>query len=544
MCRQKEKEGLGFRDIERFNQALLGKQAWRIFDKPSSLLAQILQHRYFRNQSFLNSGVGNRPLYGWRSIMWGRDLLKKGLLVKVGNGQSTRVWKDNWIDDEFLRSATQFYEGIDENLRVADLWYPNSTTWNLPILRHYFNERDVTFISRIRPNPTREDESRWNFSRHGEYTTQTAYKLSESILEASEYQNTNIPAIETRLEYGPPPPPRKIRHFFWRVARGAMAVAERLNTRGMNVDTLCPSCHSGPETVCHVLFLCPMATHVWSEVNLPPPRSGFSHNSIFINLHHLLACCDSAKIPIVTRRAFLWVLWHIWKARNSFTLKKTRISIESLVEQAYEEADEWFMANGSPIQIQVAETSTTPCTRKWEPPPPSFTKCSIGSDWCLRSGGAGVVWLLRNHLGNPLFHSRRSFSNARSTLEAELLSVLWATENMGNMSQSKVIFELSSEQAIQAVISPSRYPEHGSLLSEIMRYLNKLEEWRIVYLLETSIVLVWRIACSVIAEQRHQSYIARGAPSWLRALIISEKSYSTTMEEIEIMLFSYFFTLF
>ncbi|KAL1207756.1 hypothetical protein V5N11_000488 [Cardamine amara subsp. amara] len=296
----------------------------------------------------------------------------------------------------------------------------------------------------------------------------------------------------------------------------------------MNVETLCPSCHLGPETVCHVLFLCPMASHAWTVANLPFHWSAFSQSSIFINLHHLLACCEITMISIAVRRAFPWVLWHIWKARNYFNFERSRISIESLVEQAYEEADDWFMSNGSQEHIQAAEASTSTITRKWEPPPPTFTKCSIGSDWCLRSSSSGVAWLLRDHLGNPLFHSRRSFSNIRSTLEAELLSLLWATENLGNMSQSKVIFELASEQVIKAVESPSRFMDQGPLLSEINYHLNKLAEWKIIFSPQICIVPAGRIARSVISEQRHQSYITRGAPSWLRALILSEKAYTNT----------------
>lgn len=33
----------------------------------------------------------------WRAICEGRDLLRKGLIKRVGNGRTTEIWHDRWI---------------------------------------------------------------------------------------------------------------------------------------------------------------------------------------------------------------------------------------------------------------------------------------------------------------------------------------------------------------------------------------------------------------------------------------------------------------
>jgi len=58
----KNEGGLGFRDIECFNKAMLAKQVWRILQAPSSLLTRLLRGRYFETTNILNARTGGSPL--------------------------------------------------------------------------------------------------------------------------------------------------------------------------------------------------------------------------------------------------------------------------------------------------------------------------------------------------------------------------------------------------------------------------------------------------------------------------------------------------
>jgi hypothetical protein len=68
--------GLGFRDIELFNIALLAKPAWRILEDASSLSVRILEAVYFLERDFLEAELGSTPSRIWCAILDGREVLE------------------------------------------------------------------------------------------------------------------------------------------------------------------------------------------------------------------------------------------------------------------------------------------------------------------------------------------------------------------------------------------------------------------------------------------------------------------------------------
>lgn len=69
-CLDKENGGLWFRDLEKFNQALLVKQGWRLLMFDDSLCARVVRSIYYPEEDFISTCLGSRLSFAWRSIFF------------------------------------------------------------------------------------------------------------------------------------------------------------------------------------------------------------------------------------------------------------------------------------------------------------------------------------------------------------------------------------------------------------------------------------------------------------------------------------------
>ena len=78
MCKSKLNGGMGFRNLQVFNLAMLAKQGWRLITNPNSLVAQIYKARYYPHGDIFRAKLGSSPSYAWRSILNGLEVVKRG----------------------------------------------------------------------------------------------------------------------------------------------------------------------------------------------------------------------------------------------------------------------------------------------------------------------------------------------------------------------------------------------------------------------------------------------------------------------------------
>lgn len=75
-----------------FNQALVAKQGWRIIQNPNSMVAKVLKAQYFKDTDFIKAKIGSNSSFIWKSILWGRQIINRGLRWRIEDGKRAQIY--------------------------------------------------------------------------------------------------------------------------------------------------------------------------------------------------------------------------------------------------------------------------------------------------------------------------------------------------------------------------------------------------------------------------------------------------------------------
>jgi hypothetical protein len=199
MGRAKERGGMGYRDLESFNLALLAKHGWRLLKCLDSLMARVLKQKYFPNDSFLNSQLGRNPSYAWRSICNAKRLLLNGLIWRVGNGESIKICGDRWIPYPTTYAIQTPPRILDKESTVRSLMDEDTLWWNTTLISEIFSVEEAALIYNVPISPPRqEDNLVWLGTKNGVFTVKSAYHMAIEYREASK-GSTSTPNINKQF---------------------------------------------------------------------------------------------------------------------------------------------------------------------------------------------------------------------------------------------------------------------------------------------------------------------------------------------------------
>ncbi|XP_020987484.1 uncharacterized protein LOC110275634 [Arachis duranensis] len=181
----KSEGGLGFKDLVKQNTAYLAKQAWRAFKNPNAIWVQILKSLYFPDGNFWTATGKKGASWVWRSILHGRELLRKCAKWSIGDGSKVSIWKDNWIAG---RSSPLNTNSTDDS-KVNDL-IVNGEGWNKRKIESKFSQE---ICKEILSTPVsvmnKEDHLYWPWREDGNYSIRTGYYVARRVGQNSKYEN-------------------------------------------------------------------------------------------------------------------------------------------------------------------------------------------------------------------------------------------------------------------------------------------------------------------------------------------------------------------
>ncbi|KAL2938392.1 hypothetical protein RDABS01_021841 [Bienertia sinuspersici] len=206
--------GLGLRNVEVLNKALLAKQAWRLDQQPTLLLARVYSTKYKMSAMAhgLLGGSTARTTWGFRSLS------KSVQACRSGFG----------------------------NTVVGDLFDSTTAEWKPSLICTHFTTTFVrAILSTHIPQTPIKDKLVWRLSPIGDLTTKSAYRLltRDDTMYCARIHTSGI--------------------FIWRLVLNALPLKVNLNTRGMGVERTCNLFSNHEETDAHVFRDCPFTARCW-----------------------------------------------------------------------------------------------------------------------------------------------------------------------------------------------------------------------------------------------------------------------------------------
>lgn len=199
--------------------------------------------------------------------MWGRELVEKGCIRSIGNGETTSIYFDKWIPRPSLFKVWS-PKSLHPHATVSELILP-SGGWNIPLIQNSFNEIEAELITGIPlGNTNNQDQWRWFFDKKGRYTVKSGYKLAMEVERSmsnkggnsSNKSNNKFWKVIWGLQI-----PNKIKLFLWRAIHGILPCAQSLYQRRITDNPCCFRCGANSESVFHALWGCHVSRIIWKQ---------------------------------------------------------------------------------------------------------------------------------------------------------------------------------------------------------------------------------------------------------------------------------------
>ncbi|XP_018473796.1 uncharacterized protein LOC108845022 [Raphanus sativus] len=151
--------------------------------------------------------------------------------------------------------------------------------------------------------------------------------------------------------------------------------------------------------------------------------------------------------PTMDDHQFAWILWYIWKARNSKVFSNLDVEPMDTLKKAEVESRLWAEAqeiSTQRISQQVEGRRLPTIPGRW---------CFTDGSWKDKENFSGQGWFSTLQGFQGLMGARNIWASL-SPLHSEVEALIWAMECMRNLRQYQVTFATDCSQLVKMVSEP------------------------------------------------------------------------------------------
>jgi ribonuclease HI len=415
-------------------------------------------------------------------VEFGLELLKVGIINRIGDGRKTQIMRDQWLPRDSGLKIT----ALKKNSRkrwVNQLINTEDRSWNTTLLHELFHEHDTQAILRIKlPQQEQADRVAWHYETNGLFSVKSAYRLAYSLKHqlrdfTSSSTNTDGDRSLWNCVWKAEVPP-KVRVFGWRLATDTLATKNNKFKRNLEVCSRCSICGVAEEDAYHAAVKCTKAVGLRHAMRahwkLPKEhhfkKSGKDWLLLLLN-----------QVDAITKARILLLFWRSWHLRNDIVHEQGKESIATSVSflLSYNQPHDPCEGNGKTLHFDYpqanSQSSQTRKTAAWSAPPVDWLKLNTDASFIGIGQPSGAGAVVRDHRGVVLFAACSPMVSCDDAEEAEAKAALRGIKLLKDMGYTRIILELDCARAVTALrashIDRSKnwatYDEAKSLLKDL-----------------------------------------------------------------------------
>jgi hypothetical protein len=218
---------------------------WSLFIKVGLMWVAWVEANWLKGRSFWQVSVMVSCSWSWKNLLQLRDLAKKFIRFKVGDGSRVFLWLDHWHPAGYLLDRYGYrivYDcGCSLNTKLATViknenWFWASARFDTLVdIQSQLHEVALGYT----------DEPVWG-SINEKYTCADTWgKLRVSFLVVNWWKMVWFPMAILKHTF-----------IIWLVFHNALVTKQKMCCWGYNKNSLCLFCYSAQESIKHLLFRC------------------------------------------------------------------------------------------------------------------------------------------------------------------------------------------------------------------------------------------------------------------------------------------------